>query len=347
MKSYSRFIDDYYQTMLEGAYNDEHALRKTWNHFMVHKKHGAEVKQHISSGDHEAALSHMKGEVEKAKSDPKHPLSFEKSKRGFKGGKTDTDKKSYYDELENAVHGAHTLATKERRTANAAKKGLPMKNTGAGKAPVTASWAKTGATNTTPKRDVEIHDPKNKKHGIGISMKKPGGSQLMSGGPEETHATIKHAAKRHAAELVKSGKSKEEADAAHQDIVKRSERVSWLVKGMEKGSPARKAAIKQAAQRHIDHMHDNHPGLENHIGSEASSGNQKFGKRVSAGSGQASVVLKGANVKKGIESKAQDIQRRERAKGFKGKLRAAMPKSDKVNPKTGKTRSGNVKLDER
>ena len=347
MKTYTHFIEECYEHILEGAYNDEHALRKTWNHFMVHKKHGAEVRKHIDSGDHAAALDHMKGEVEKAKSDPKHPLSFEKSQRGFKGGKTDADRKSYHQELDNAVHGAHTLSTKERRTANAAKKGLPMKNTGAGKAPVTASWAKTGATNTTPKRDVEIHDPKNKKHGIGISMKKPGGSQLMSGGPEETHATIKHAAKSHASELIKSGKSKEEADAAHQDIVKRSERVSWLVKGMEKGSPARKAAIKQAAQRHIDHMHDNHPGLENHIGNEASSGNQKFGKRVSAGSGQASVVLKGADTKKGIEPKAQDIQRRERAKGFKGKLRAAMPKSDKVNPKTGKTRSGNVKLDER
>lgn len=347
MKTYTQFIEECYEYILEGAYNDEHALRKTWNHFMVHKKHGAEVRQHLDAGDHKAALDHMKSEVEKAKSDPKHPLSFEKAKRGFKTGKTDADRKSYHQELDNAVHGAHTLATKERRTANAAKKGLPMQNTGAGKAPVTASWEKTGAKNTTPKRDVEIHDPKNKKHGIGISMKKPGGSQLMSGGPEETHATIKHAAKRHAAELVKSGKSKEEADAAHKDIVNRSERISWLVKGMEKGSPARKAAIKQAAQRHIDHMHDNHPGLENHIGSEASSGNQKFGKRVSAGSGQASVVLKGADTKKGVEAKAQDISRRERARGFKGKLRAALPKSDKVNPKTGKTRSGNVKLDER
>jgi hypothetical protein len=347
MKTYSRFIEECYEYILEGAYNDEHALRKTWNHFMVHKKHGAEVRKHLDAGDQKAALDHMKGEVDKAKSDPKHPLSFEKSQRGFKGGKTDSDSKSYYQELDNAVQGAHTLATKERRTVNAAKKGLPMKNTGAGKAPVTASWAKTGATNTTPKRDVEIHDPKNPKYGVGISLKKSGGSQLMSGGPEETHATIKHAAKKHVAELIKSGKSKEEADAAHQDIVKRSERVSWLVKGMEKGSPARKSAIKQAAQRHIDHMHDNHPGLENHIGSEASSGNEKFGKRVSAGSGQASVVLKGADTKKGVEAKAQDIQRRERSKGFKGRLRAAKPKSDRVNPKTGRTRSGNVKLDER
>jgi len=348
MKSYSNFIDDCYFTILEGAYNDEHALRKTWNHFMVHKKHGAEVRRHLDSGDHAAALDHMQSEVDKAKSDPSHPLSFEKSKRGYKGGKTDADKRSYHQELDNAVHGAHTLATKERRTVNAAKKGLPMRNTGAGKAPVTASWEKAGAKNTTPKRDVEIHDPKNPKYGIGISLKKPGGSQLMSGGPEETHATIQHAAKRHAAELVKSGShSKEEAKAAHDDIVKRSERFSWLLKGMERGSPARKSAIKQAAQRHIDHMHDNHPGLENHIGSEASSGNEKFGKTVSAGSGQASMVLKGADTRKGVESKVQDIKRRERARGFTGRLRAAKPKSDRVNPNTGKTRSGNAKLDER
>ena len=348
MKTYSQFVESYYSRLFEGAYNDEHALRKTWNHFMVHKKHGAEVRKHLDAGDHQAALEHMKSEAEKAKTDPKHPLSFEKAQRGFKGGKTDADRKSYHQELDNAVEGAHTLATKERRTSNAAKKGLPMKNTGAGKAPVTPSWEKTGAKNTTPKRDVEIHDPKNPKHGIGISMKKPGGSQLMSGGPEETHATLVHAAKRHAAELVKSGShTKEQGSDVVKDITSRSERISWLVKGMEKGSPARKAAIKQAAQRHIDSMHDNHPGLENHIGSEASSGNEKFGKKVSAGSGQASVVLKGADTKKGVQAKAQDIQRRERARGFKGKLRAAMPKSDKVNPKTGKTRSGNVKLDER
>jgi hypothetical protein len=347
MKTYSRFVEDCYESILEGAYNDEHALRKTWNHFMVHKKHGAEVKRHLAGGDHKSALDHMKSEVEKAKSDPKHPLSFEKSKRGYKGGKTGADKDSYHQELDNAVHGAHTLATKERRTANAAKKGLPMRNTGAGKSSVSKEWEKSGAKNTTPKRDVEIHDPKNKKHGIGISMKKPGGSQLMSGGPEETHATVKHASKQLGREMKKSGKSKEEIETAKKDITSKSERASRALKGMERGSRARKDALKKVAQRHYDRMHDAHPGLAKHIGSEASSGTGKFGKSVSSGSGQASVVLKGADTRKGVEAKAQDIKRRERAGGFSGKMRAAMPKSDKVNPKTGKTRSGNAKLDER
>lgn len=337
-----------YCTFCEGDYNDEHALRKTWNHFVTHKKHGSEVKKHIESGDHAAALDHMKNEVEKAKSDPKHPLSFNKAKRGFKGGKTSSDKDSYHKELDTAVHGVHTLATQERRTANAAKKGLPMQNTGTGKSSVTKEWGKSGAKNTTPKRDVEIHDPKNKKHGIGISLKKAGGSQLMSGGPEETHATIKHASKQLGKEMRKSGKSKEEVESKTKDIHARSERASKAIKAMERGSSERKSALKQVAQRHYDRMHDAHPGLAKHIGSEASSGSGKFGKSVSSGSGGASVVLKGADSKKGVEAKAQDIKKRERSGGFnQGRLRAAKPKSDRVNPNTGKTRSGNVKLDER
>lgn len=347
MKTFQEFIESYYEIILEGSYNDEHALRKTWNHFMVHKKHGAEVRRHLDSGDHESALNHMKSEVEKAKSDPKHPLSFEKSKRGYKGGKTDSDRDSYHKELQNAVHGTHTLATKERRTANAAKKRLPMRNTGAGKSSVTKEWEKSGAKNPTPKRDVEIHDPKNKKHGIGISMKKPGGSQLMSGGPEETHATIKHASKQLGKEMRKSGKSKEEVQSAEKDIHGRSQRASRAIKAMARGSRARKNALKQVAQRHYDRMHDAHPGLAKHIGSEASSGTGKYGKSVSSGSGQASVVLKGADTQRGVDAKVQDIKKRERGGGFTGKLRAAMPKSDRVNPKTGKTRSGNAKLDEK
>lgn len=348
MRTFKEFVEKYYEVILEGSYSDEHALRKTWNHFIVHKKHGSEVKKHLDSGDHDSAIKHMKSEVEKAKSDPKHPLSFEKSKRGYKGQKSEEDRDSYHKELDNAVHGVHSLATKERRTVNAAKKRLPMKNTGSGKSPVTKQWQKSGAKNTTPKRDVEIYDPKNKKHGIGISMKKPGGSQLMSGGPEETHATIRHASRQLGREMRKSGKSREEVKSAVSDIENRSQRASRAISAMSRGSRQRKNALKQVAQRHYDRMHSSHPNLSRHIGSEASSGVGKYGRSVSSGSGQASIILKGSDTKKGTEAKTQDIRRRERSGGFdSGTLRASMPKSDKVNPKTKRTRSGNVKLDER
>jgi hypothetical protein len=345
MKTYKQFMSDYY-FIVEGKYSDEHAHRKVWNHFMVHKKHGKEVRGHLDSGDHDKALEHMKSEVEKAKKDPKHPLSFEKSKRGFTGTKESGDKSSYHKELDNAVHGVHALATKDRRTSNAAKQRKPMRVTGAGKSDLTKEWKKSGAKNQTPKRDLEIHDPKNKKYGIGISQKKSGGSQLMSAGPEETHATIKHAAKKLAKSMIKSGKSKEEASAVKSDIEKRSSRASRAIKAMERGSRERKDALKKVAQRHIDKMHDAHPHLAKHIGSEASSGEGKYGKKVSAGSGRAEILLKNADVGKKKSAEVHDIKHRERS-GVGGKLRAAMPKSDKVNPKTGKTRSGNVKLDER
>ena len=78
--------------------------------------------------------------------------------------------------------------------------------------------------------------------------------------------SISQAAKSHAAELVKSGShTEEQASDVSKDITSRAERISFLTKDIDKGSPARKAAIEQAAQRHIDSMHDAHPGLKNHI----------------------------------------------------------------------------------
>lgn len=343
MKTYNQFIIECLYVIEK--YSDEHSHRKVWNHFIVHKKHGKEVQSHLGSGEHDKALSHMKKEVEKAKSDPKHPLSFEKAKRGFTGSKSESDRDSYHKELDNAVHGVHALATKDRRTKNAASSRKPMRVTGAGKAETTKDWKKSGAKDKTPKRDLEIHDPKNKKYGIGISQKKAGGSQLMSAGPEETHATIKHASKKLAKSMLKSGKSREEAESAKKDIEKRSSRATRAIKAMERGSRQRKDALKRVAQRHIDRMHDAHPHLAKHIGSEASSGVGKYGKSVSSGSGRAEILLKNADTSKNKSAEVHDIKHRERA-GVGGRLRAAMPKSDKVN-KQGKTRTGNVKLDER
>lgn len=74
-------------------YSDEHAIKHVWNHFI---DHGRE-----SMSDEKA----MMGEVDKARSDSNHPLSFEKvSNSGFEGSnKKEAYREHYYKELTHAV----------------------------------------------------------------------------------------------------------------------------------------------------------------------------------------------------------------------------------------------------
>lgn len=329
MKVYKKFINECYYIFEK--YSDEHAHRKVWNHFIVHKKHGSEVRTHLNSGEHEKALSHMKGEIEKAKSNPSHPLSFEKAKRGFaKSGKTDADRKSYHKELEDAVHGVYALST-HKKIKGAVDSGHPARVTGGSdpNAKLSKGWKGAGGSNKTPKSDLEIYNPKNPKERRGISMKKGGGSQLASAEPGEMRATYRSAAKAYV-QRFHGDKSKEERNKIKSDIENRANRASKLFARMKTGSDSGNDLRKRAAQRHVDKIHSDHPQMTRLVTQASTSGNTKFSGRNSPGT--AGIVLTGRTSKTPATAKSAEQQ-------SSSKPRAAKPK--------GSNRAGNLKVDYR
>ena len=323
MKTFQEFL------LICEKYSDEHAHRKTWNHFITHKKHGKEVRGHIEKGDHESALSHMKGEVEKAKSDPKHPLSFEKAKRGFsKSGKTESDRENYHKELGDATHGVRALAS-HKKMKGAVDKGHPARVTGGSDpdAKLSKQWKSGGGSNKTPKGDLEVYNPKNKKERRGVSMKKGGGAQLASAEPGEMKATYKSAAKSYT-QRFHGHKSKEERKKIQGDIENKSGTAAKLLARMKTGSEGGNELRKRSAQRKIDRLHGEHPQLTRHVSQVSTSGDAKFSGKNSAGT--AGIVLTGKTNKSDANAKSADQQ-------TSAKPRAAKPK--------GSNRAGNLKVD--
>jgi hypothetical protein len=309
-----------------GAYSDEHAHARIWNHM---------TKLGIAH-DKKA----MMAELKKAKTNKKHPLHFDNAAdhEGFVGGKkTASHKAAYHAEHENAIHTIHALAT-HADFKDAVKNGHIAQVTGGGKGKVSSLWEKYGATKgATSKTDIAIMHPNAKTgEGIRISLKKGGGSQLMSAGPEE-HNAVHHAA---ADEMLAThpkykNLSKQKKASIHAEVMKHI---------MEAGRVANKArtakndseleVLKVKSQKLVDKAHDAYPELNEFVRKEATTGRAKFGSNSPYA---ASYIVKSAANKKGVSLNHVD------SLNYAGKrVRAAKPKG-----KTSKGfRSINFKVDE-
>lgn len=323
MKGFKQFISE--QTILTeekvGAYSDEHAHARVWNHMtslgIAHDKKA------------------MIAEFNKAKKDKKHPLHFDNAKdhEGFVGGKkTAAHKEAYHREHENAIHTVHALAT-HPEFKSAVKGKHQARVMGASSGELSPLWKSHGAKNATSKADIAIINPKSEKgEGIRISMKKGGGSQLMSAGPEETAAVYHHAANEmlntHPDYKKLPEKKKKEI---HAGIMAHVATIGKSLNAMKTAPREKLAGHKNKAQNAIDTVHNEHPSLNHFIRKEATTGKGKFGE----GSPHAAsyIVKSAAGKKEPVVKNVDDMD-------FSGpKPRAALPK--------GTGRSGNVKVDER
>jgi hypothetical protein len=289
------------------GYSDEHAFVNVWNH-SVDKGHAQSREK-------------MHAEINKAKTDPNHPLNFHKiNSAGFKGGKKENSSpEKYYKELHHAADTIHDVAN-HKDFHDSVKNKEHASVAGGSRGVVANSWKKHGATNATSKADIKIGHH-------GISYKKSGGSQLMSGESAETKATYHHAA----AALHHAG----HIDAAqHAIITQHADKAAYHLAAMKDStSDAEKRVHRDAAQAHINAAHKVHPKLNNFVHHEAASGHAKF----SGGEGSASYIVTSYNEKTGSasihhvndykKSKPQDL----------ASPRAAAPK--------GRGRPGNLKID--
>lgn len=303
------------------SYNDEHAHANVWNHM-------------VSKGiAHDKDAMHA--ELDKASKDKKHPLHFSNaSDEGFTGGKkNEAAKESYHAEHKNAVDTIHALS-QHPHFAKAIKEKHVAKVMGASKGVVSDTWKKYGATKGgTSKADVSIIHPTDKKHqGLKLSMKKGGGSQLMSSGPEENKAVHDVATKRMLDEHPKYSKlPKAKKDSLHKEIMKHMDTVEKHVNAMKTTPREKWEHHKQEAQKAMNAAHDAHPELNQYVRREATTGEGKFGE---GSEHSASYLVKSS------QGKAKASVKHASETDFNGsRPRVALPK--------GEGRSGNIKLDEK
>ena len=274
----------------------------------------------------------MTAELDKAKTDKKHPLHFDKADdAGFTGGKkTSAARASYHAEHETAMHTVHALANHPDF-----KKAIAEKHTakvmGGTRSEVSDTWKKYGATKGgTSKADVSIRKEGSKSQGLKLSMKKGGGSQLMSGGPEENSATHDYATREMLNDHPKYKKlSKAKKDEIHSNVMKKMSEVGEHLNKMRTTPRSQWETHRKNAQKALDDVHDKHPELNHYVRKEATTGEGKFGLGSAAA---ASHMVKSGQGNHGAEVKhVKDVD-------YSGpRPRAALPKGD--------GRSGNVKLD--
>lgn len=266
-----------YKPKQDYGYNDEHATKHVWNR-MVGKGIAHNKKKMIQ-------------DIEDARTNINHPLHFSKAPHeGFLGKiKTDNHQESYYKELEIAVHTVHALAT-HPDFKQAVKQKHVAKVMGGQRGTVSETWKEHGASDRggISKADMAIGPQGKETHGIKISLKKGGGSQLASPGPEEASAMHDHAT-RQMLEKHPSFKNHtpKQKDDIHKEIMGHIREMSThmnAARGLAQRGPSASDELTHhmvQANHHLDTVHDNYPQLNHYLRHEATTGQGKFGKGTS------------------------------------------------------------------
>jgi len=313
--------------------HDEDSQSKLWNYFIANTDN-KKIRDLILSNDFEEAEKEIKKEVEKAKTDPEHPLNFKNAgdeEFSKKEGRQSGDEEIYNNFLDDSISGVLALS-KQKKLRSAIEKGLPSRVTGSGQEELSKRFKSAGGTDKTPKGDLEVYDPDNPKYRVGVSMKKGAGAQLASAEGGELKGMYKIAARDYVRRFH-SDKSKEERRAIEKEIMSDAERLSAIGRlqktaGEAPDTEKQKQSLKNVSQGISDKLIDKYPQFERLLSQVATSGKGKF----RGDGGTAGLVLTGKNKNKEASAKPAGQQP-------SAKPRLALPK--------GSGRPGNLKIDYR
>lgn len=313
--------------------HDEDSQSKLWNYFIANADN-KKIRDLILSNDFGEAEKEIKKEVEKAKTDPEHPLNFKNAgdeEFSKKEGRQSSDEEIYNNFLDDSISGVLALS-KQKKLRSAIEKGLPSRVTGSGQEELSKRFRSAGGTDKTPKGDLEVYDPDNPKYRVGVSMKKGAGAQLASAEGGELKGMYKIAARDYVRRFH-SDKSKEERRAIEKEIMSDANRLSAIGRlqktaGEAPDTEKQKQSLKNVSQGISDKLIDKYPQFERLLSQVATSGKGKF----RGDGGTAGVVLTGKNKNKEASAKPAEQQP-------SAKPRLALPK--------GSGRPGNLKIDYR
>tara|TARA_Y100000593_G_scaffold51248_1_gene96423 strand:- start:424 stop:1812 length:1389 start_codon:yes stop_codon:yes gene_type:complete len=332
------FEENALMQFFEGKYSDEHAFRKQWNYFIKDDNPDAErIRDLLSQGEVEDAKSEMQRIVSDAQDEEDHPLHFRHANRGFEGGKKDSDKDSYNDNMK-LVSDTIAAYSQTRRGKTALNSRLEAEVTGTKKPEVSSKWKQeTGKKIDTKKGDILFtdkqtttktytgQDGKEKKKtsvaGKRISLSlKQANSQTMSGITGETQATWKAAAQKTRNKMKNDGASEEELGEFDKDTestlnkLKKAQDLgqrnpnfgSKAPKNGDKNPSERRSAVMQ---KYMDTYSQKYPEALKQFDKEAASGRAKFGKDQSKGRAQDVATHK--HPKGWSDASAKDIRDRD------------------------------------
>lgn len=307
-------------------YNDEHATTKMWNHANKDKSH--------------KNLNKLHADIEAAKHDPKHPLSFEQSDSdGFEGkNKHENSKEDYYKKLHKASHSIVAMANSNDAVIQKhLKKGSTAYVQGSETGRLSSTYRKhygervKGAAGTS-KADIRLGEKHESGAGF-ISVKDETGGQISSGGSKEFKAVHDTAATNMLNNHPKyKHLSDEEKSKHHAKIMDHVTKISNIMDDDSKEQHTNeqlKARMHAASEIH-DKMHTEYPHLYHHVRHEAMTGHGKFEPNPdgSASSNSATHIIRHAKLGKNNSvlkpaevTNIDDIDHGSKAKGIfaKGK----------------------------
>jgi hypothetical protein len=174
-------------------YNYEVALANLYNHLIKGgdkgNARGKLLRGAVSRGDMNTVTDILADELNKAKTDPKHPLHFNNAdNEGFTGkaGKTEEHKDAYYKALEDQQY-TFLNDIQSRIGKNLVSQGYIVKRQGAEQAPLSKTGQKAyGKKTDTSKPDIVFQHPTRPERVNYTSLKKASGAVSASSGAEET-----------------------------------------------------------------------------------------------------------------------------------------------------------------
>jgi hypothetical protein len=265
-------------------YNYEVALVNLYNHLIKGNDkgnvRGKLLRGAVSRGDMDTVTDILSDELNKAKTDPKHPLHFDNAdNEGFTGkaGKTEEHKDAYYKALEDQAY-TFLNDSQSRTGKNLISQGYTVKRQGAEQAPLSKTGQKAyGKKTDTSKPDIVFQHPTRPERVNYVSLKKASGAVSASSGAEETAGNYTVGMKAALNLALKSGKitkdQKTEFEKQAGEKITQLRDVMSSSKGMGKEQQKDLLPKINNIRSEIERMV---PGTERETGKEQLSGRGKY-----------------------------------------------------------------------
>jgi len=286
MKTFVEFISECYFFLFEEEkkgrggpdYNYEHSFANIYNHMVGIDKKNI-IKGAVQRGDIATVIDYLAREVNKAQTNPKHPLHFNNAPvDGFtKGQKTEAHAEKYYEKLLDQQYSFLNFIMSDSGRKNFVKHNIARVE-GATKIPTTAKYAETsGKKQDTSKVDIRFFD-KEGKPAYGLSLKDAKGAVVNSSGADETKTLMMMGVGELLNQQLNDGtitpEQKNELESFVNDNANELALYMASTKGMSKQQ--QQDALPKM-QSYLDKLEQKIPGAVQALSSEAITGKGKFG----------------------------------------------------------------------
>jgi len=287
MKTFVEFINECYLILFNEEekkgrggpdYNYEHSFANIYNHMVgIDKKNiikGAVQRQDIAT-----VIDYLAREVNKAQTNPKHPLHFNNAPvDGFtKGQKTEAHAEKYYEKLLDQQYSFLNFIMSNSGRKNFVKHNIARVE-GATKIPTTTKYAETsGKKQDTSKVDIRFFD-KEGNPAYGLSLKDAKGAVVNSSGASETKTLMIMGVGQLLNQQLEDGSITPEQKNELETFVNDNANELALYMASTKGmSKEQQQDALPKMQSYLDKLEEKIPGAVQSLSSEAITGKSKFG----------------------------------------------------------------------